>query len=333
MDISIIICSTHPKTDRELVANIDDTIGVTYEIVHIDNSAGEYGICAAYNKGVERAKGDILCFMHEDVEFHSEGWGQRVVEYMSQPEVGAIGLAGSVFVPAESDWRFVGIKFHTLRVIQGFYSPSGQYCTTGCGWEPTGNLHQVAALDGVWFCIRRETFQKIRFDDVTFPHFHLYDSDISMQVNTLGLKLCVCDDIILEHFSEGTFTESFNEGLDHFLKKWGSLLPMVRGCETEISEAEMRKETEQALSGYKDRLAHDCMLLSCKKALKEGDLKSLSKEKRKFIYRQEYVFVKKAIKSSAPFFDAWRALHNYPWKKPKLKWKLIYKMFYYRILH
>ena len=65
--VSIIMCSRNPEMDKRLDENIKQTIGTEYEVVLVDNSAGRYGICGAYNEGVRRAKGDILCFMHEDI--------------------------------------------------------------------------------------------------------------------------------------------------------------------------------------------------------------------------------------------------------------------------
>ena len=59
--ISCIICSRRPDISAELKENIASTIGCEYELVVIDNSKNEYSIFSAYNEGVRRAKGDILC--------------------------------------------------------------------------------------------------------------------------------------------------------------------------------------------------------------------------------------------------------------------------------
>ena len=61
--ISIIICSRKANVPKELKENIASTIGCEYELCVIDNSRNEYNIFSAYNEGIRRAKGDILCFM------------------------------------------------------------------------------------------------------------------------------------------------------------------------------------------------------------------------------------------------------------------------------
>ena len=59
--ISIIICSRTPDISRELKQNIATKIGCDYELVVIDNSSNGHSIFSAYNEGVEKAKGELLC--------------------------------------------------------------------------------------------------------------------------------------------------------------------------------------------------------------------------------------------------------------------------------
>ena len=82
--ISLIICSKYDHLSDNLIRNIDQTIGTEYEIVHIDNSQHQYSIFSAYNEGVRRAKGNVLCFMHEDLHFHTDKWGAKVQEALER---------------------------------------------------------------------------------------------------------------------------------------------------------------------------------------------------------------------------------------------------------
>jgi len=50
--ISIIICSRTASISDELTQNINQTIGIPYELVIIDNSDNLYSIFSAYNEGV-----------------------------------------------------------------------------------------------------------------------------------------------------------------------------------------------------------------------------------------------------------------------------------------
>lgn len=74
--ISIIICSKYSKINCELEQNIENTIGnMPFEIITINNSQNSYSIYQAYNKGIKEAKYPYLCFMHEDILFHTVNWG------------------------------------------------------------------------------------------------------------------------------------------------------------------------------------------------------------------------------------------------------------------
>ena len=118
--LSLIICSQKPVLSTELSRNIEETVGVDYEIIHIDNSQHQYSIFQAYNKGVELAHGEYLCFMHEDVVYHNKDWGRAIEQHLSQPFVGALGVAGGCVIPRELDWRFLDYQYAYL--IQGAYS-------------------------------------------------------------------------------------------------------------------------------------------------------------------------------------------------------------------
>ena len=97
--ISLIICSRQPDIPQSLKENIAETIGVEYELVVIDNSKNQYSIFQAYNEGVRRAKLSYLCFMHDDILYHSPDWGKKVVEHFEDKRVGAIGVVGSHYMP------------------------------------------------------------------------------------------------------------------------------------------------------------------------------------------------------------------------------------------
>ena len=96
--ISIIICSRNSQCSDKYTEHIHNTIGnIPYEIIWIDNSDNQRNMCQAYNYGVSLAKYDYLCFMHEDIVFHSKDWGKMAIAAMSDDSVGMLGVQGCVF--------------------------------------------------------------------------------------------------------------------------------------------------------------------------------------------------------------------------------------------
>ena len=75
--LSIIVCSVNPEAAERLQKNIAATVGtVPYEIITFDNRTVGYGICKVYNLCTEKSRYDNLCFVHEDVQFDTIGWGE-----------------------------------------------------------------------------------------------------------------------------------------------------------------------------------------------------------------------------------------------------------------
>lgn len=238
--ISIIICSRKADISQELKDNIAATIGCEYELCVIDNSRNEYNIFTAYNEGVRRAKGDILCFMHEDILFHSENWGAKLIDdYEKDKKIGCIGVVGIQFLPQKpmAMWNAsAGIG----GVLQGQKDQQGRYFVSDDLDKDTKKLTEVVALDGCLISIRRVLFDLIQWDEKTYGGFHIYDMDICMQVLQTGYKVCVEPSIIIEHQSLGNATKEWYDSLQSFYAKWQNDLPIMRGMTMTHNELSWR---------------------------------------------------------------------------------------------
>ena len=239
--ISIIICNKKATLDASVEKNIRDTISVDFEIISIDNSRGQYNIFQAYNEGMAKAKGDILCFMHDDILFRSNGWGKVVEEsFSSDPKMGALGVAGGHFLPdCPCSWSTCKTtSFHVWQTNR-----DGSATEYGCTDYTDGKrIVEVACLDGLFMCIRQSLFDTIRFDDQTFSGFHCYDSDICMQVMAAGYSDNVTFDIDIEHHSNGACNQQYYDNLELWHKKWHSHLPVARGIQLSDNEKKMHQE-------------------------------------------------------------------------------------------
>jgi GT2 family glycosyltransferase len=335
--ISVIICSRREKLDPDLAENIRQTVGVPYEIIRIDNSHGQYNIFEAYNLGVGRAKGEFLCFMHEDIVFHSNDWGRAVEQYLSKPQVGAIGVAGGNVVLDRFDWRFYGDFYHTY-MMQGAFTVTEQPEYTILAYPPPKRrpLFQVAVIDGVWMCMRRNLFDTVRFDDVTFHDFHLYDSDICMQINAMGLGVFVTNDVLLEHRSEGTFSRGFTDALQVFFDKWRNNLPMIRGAM--VSDAQIQHILIHTATYFEERLRHDAIVIELRRLFAQKRLgkavRPYTEEERSVMDRSFYQHIKCCIKNHRiPASEVWATVRRYCRSEfARHPWKVRLKFLWYRVL-
>lgn len=239
--ISVVVCSRDPQPCRRLEENIRETAGAAHEFIRVDNAAGNLSIFEAYEEGRSRAEGDILCFCHEDILLHTDGWGKRVAAHFdARPEIGLLGVTGGTALPLcpAPWWSAPPCNEHLVNLLQHWPSaeiparpyrnplpdppPRSRDCT-----HPDGPvLRRAVAVDGLWFCVRAALFDEIAFDTDTFDGFHAYDVDLCLQVGRLS-GVAVVFDILVEHFSAGDLRgEGFYEASLALSRKWRSVLPV-----------------------------------------------------------------------------------------------------------
>ncbi|MDQ6763403.1 MAG: glycosyltransferase family protein, partial [Bacteroidota bacterium] len=226
--LSIIICHRNKALLHSLQANIEASIGVPYELLIIDNTNNDHTILSAYNEGVRKAKYEIVCFAHEDILFYTNEWGKKVTAHFSDKEVGMIGVIGGMaqsVVP--SAWWFNNYFARSARNLLMRATSKKDKKLYHYYSNPFNEVEktEVAIVDGLWFCIRKDLFKKISFDEKAFTGFHLYDADISMQVLQYA-KNYVVYDILIEHKWSGNISESYYKDLSTFAIKWNSYLPV-----------------------------------------------------------------------------------------------------------
>lgn len=221
--VSIIICSRDKNSLQAVSENVRQTIGVAHEIIAIDNSDGKYGICQAYNLGARQSQYGILCFMHEDLLFHTLGWGQRVASLLADATIGVLGVAGGRYQPkVPAGYWGTGPDYLCMNVL---HSPPGGPSVLDLR-NPVGEpLVEAVVLDGLWLCSRREVWEQHPFDEQTFPKFHFYDMDYCTAIFK-HLRVCVVYDILIEHFSKGTLNSQWALAALDYQRKWAADLPL-----------------------------------------------------------------------------------------------------------
>jgi glycosyltransferase involved in cell wall biosynthesis len=220
--LSLIVCTRDATALETVSQSAAATIGVPYEIVAVDNSHGQYGICEAYNIGAAQARYELLCFMHEDIRFHTSGWGQVVVDTLRDPTIGVLGVTGGLCqlaVPAA--WWGCGLNLCRENVLNIF--PDGHQEMDL--HNPEGvDLTDVAVIDGLWMCSRKEVWQQYPFDAHTFKEFHFYDIDYCTEIFRQGLRVCVTFRLLMEHHSRGSVNSSWvRNALLYQTKRQGQL--------------------------------------------------------------------------------------------------------------
>ena len=131
-----------------------------------------------------------------------------------------IGVAGTTECKLQEPalWHIMGGGFGSGK-LHGAVAHGDETAKAMTSFGPYPK--RVLLLDGVFMCIKKEAFTKVRFDETNPAGFHFYDLDFALSCHKEKFKLGVSD-IMITHASPGLreFTSEFNEGQQWFLNKW-----------------------------------------------------------------------------------------------------------------
>lgn len=173
-----------------------------------------------YNKAIDFAieeNFDAIVLCHDDVIIESD-LAYRLPSIMQDFDV--IGVAGTTECKLQEPalWHIMGGGFGSGKLHGAVaHGDEKNKAMTSFGPYPK----RVLLLDGVFLCIKKEAFTKVKFDETNPAGFHFYDLDYSLSCHKEKLKIGVSD-IMITHSSPGLkeFTSEFNEGQQWFLNKW-----------------------------------------------------------------------------------------------------------------
>lgn len=219
---SIICCSISPEEASALKQNVAETIGAPFEFIAFDNRVQHDGLCRVYNQCANKAKYEYLCFVHEDVRFLTSGWGNILASKLSEKDCGLIGFAGSIIkLKRLTGWNTCG-KDMRANYVQHMRGGAHRKCVN----PEREAFSPVVTLDGLCLAVRREVWRSFPFDEKNFPGFHCYDLDFSLSVASAYTNY-VCHTVLVEHFSEGSFSKNWVESMIRLHRKWDGQLPMT----------------------------------------------------------------------------------------------------------
>lgn len=226
--LSVIICSVSKEKLAQTIANIEATIGVEHEVIAIDNLEHQYPITKAYNIGAEKASFPYLLFVHEDVRFHSSGWGSFIEEKLKEPNCGVIGFAGTKMMQDVYSGWLQDHDWMSLFLYQGTKEGETELRTYGVTLEHP--FEEVVALDGLALFVRKNVWEEFKFDEEHLSGFHCYDVDFTLRIaasKRYENYVCTSFRVLVEHQSEGNLNDSwFTDTIRMHRTLWKPLLPI-----------------------------------------------------------------------------------------------------------
>ncbi len=254
---SVVCCSIRPVEAEALRRNVAGTIGdVPYEFIAFDNRPHNLPIAEVYNRCASRARYPYLCFVHEDVAFLTKHWGRLLSQQLSAPSCGAIGFAGSVVKTARlTAWNTCGLDLRA-NYVQHMRGRTHLHRVNPAGADFT----RVVTLDGLCLFVRRDVWQTHPFDPEACPGFHGYDLDFTLSLTEGGFANYVCNTVVVEHRSEGSYTLGWLNDLRQLHRKWLPRLPLYV---SPVTESDLPRWNRRAESGFLKLLMQKGLFSEC----------------------------------------------------------------------
>lgn len=181
-----VIVVDHATSDPDIAALLQE-LAADHPRVKIVRDEGPYALGRLYNVGAAVASGDVLTFLHCDVEIRDPRWLERLARTATLADVGAVGPL--VLLP-----EFTLIESAGLWLGSGDLWQPARPAYRGSHIEEPGILnqltlpHRVSALPSVGFTTRRETFTQLGGFDETFA-LAGFEIDYCLRAHDAGLMV------------------------------------------------------------------------------------------------------------------------------------------------
>lgn len=208
-----------------------------YEVIEKVNN-GEKGLAQVYNEILNESKNNIVVFCHDDIEFDTKNWGEKLLKLFSKnPEFGVIGIAGTTDL---IDGRWWSMKQSMTGIVS--HKHEGKKWTNTYSQDQGNKLKEVVVLDGLFFAVDK-TKIKNTFDE-TFEGFHFYEIPFCFENHINGVKLAVTTSIRVTHKSIGMTNDQWEKNKKQFEEKYESKLP-IRLSSNKTLEEKMVMDIEK----------------------------------------------------------------------------------------
>ena len=193
---------------------------------------GDKSLSEIYNEIINESENNIIVLCHDDIEFDTNKWGDKLLKNFSKnPEYGILGMAGSKYLDVSSQW---------WKIPQTMYGIVN-HKHDGKKWDSTyskslgDNIEEVVLVDGLFISFDKTKITH-KFDE-TIKGFHFYDLGFSIPNYLDGVNIGVMFNIRITHLSIGQTNQQWENNRINFSEKYKEVLPL------DITDTEYDNET------------------------------------------------------------------------------------------
>jgi hypothetical protein len=209
------------KHNQEYIDYIQKTcMYKNVEIIEKIND-GNKSLSQVYNEIIEESTNDIVILCHDDIEFDTKNWGEKVIKHFRKnPEYGILGLAGTKYLDPNARWWEV---FNTMYGIVN-HKHEGKKWTSTYSKDIGNKIEEVVVVDGLFIALNKKNI-KYRFDE-SINGFHFYDLGFCLPNYLEKVKIGVMFDVRVTHLSIGQTNEQWEINRINFSEKYKNNLPI-----------------------------------------------------------------------------------------------------------
>lgn len=182
---------------------------------------GDKSLSQVYNEIIEESNHDIVVLLHDDLEFDTKNWGDKLLKsFEKNSEFSILGLAGSKFLNQTSTWWNVPTTMYGIVN----HKHEGKKWTSTYSPDMGQKVEEVALVDGLFIAFNK-TKIKHKFDE-TIDGFHFYDLGFCIPNFLEGVKIGVTNMVRVTHLSIGQTNEKWEINRQKFTEKYQNVLPI-----------------------------------------------------------------------------------------------------------
>jgi len=217
------------------------------EIIEKINN-GEKSLSKVYNEILSESKHDIVVLCHDDLEFDTSRWGEKVLKsFNKNPEYGILGLAGSKFLDTSGQWWKVP---QTMYGIVN-HKNEGKKWSSVYSKDINDKIEEVILVDGLFIAIDK-TKIKHNFDE-SISGFHFYDLGFCLPNYLDGVKIGVTFNNRVTHLSIGQTNQQWELNRVKFSEKYKDNLPIDITKTDEICETFIFVHDQDLILEFEDK--------------------------------------------------------------------------------
>jgi hypothetical protein len=182
---------------------------------------GDKSLSEVYNEILSESKYDVVVLCHDDLEFDTKNWGDKVLKHITKnPEYGIFGLAGSKYLDSNAKWWEVNSTMYGIVN----HKHQGKKWTSMYSKDLGNKVEDVVLVDGLFIVVNKNKINH-NFDE-SIKGFHFYDLGFCLPNFVDGVKVGIMFDVRVTHLSIGQTNQQWEDNRIEFSKRYENDLPI-----------------------------------------------------------------------------------------------------------